>query len=223
MFVKICGITNESDALLAVALGADALGFVFAPSSRQVTVSTVRDIVPQLPKEILTFGVFVNELPSTVVEVVHSLGLSGAQLHGSEGHQGIREVSERVRFTMKSYHAGHIPPANEIQRDHLWAILFDGPQPGSGNVFDWSLLEGVPYRMRMVLAGGLTPNNVQEAIRRVKPFGVDVATGVEESAGKKDPRALREFIALAKAMESEVESEDLLDDEDSPYNWEVRE
>ncbi len=107
MFVKICGITNEDDALLAVALGADAVGFVFAPSSRQVAVDRARDIALRLPREVMTVGVFRDELTTRVVQLVQRAGLDAAQLHGHESAEDSRWVAERLGTTIKAFPAGH--------------------------------------------------------------------------------------------------------------------
>lgn len=216
MFVKICGITTEDDALLAVAMGADALGFVFAPSPRQVAAGHVRDIVRRLPPEILTLGVFRDESPQRVVEQVQAAGLGGVQLHGHETPEDARLVRSRVGFLVQAFPAG----ADALRRSDEWgadAILIDSPTPGSGQIFDWSLAEGAPSGRRIILAGGLDPSNVADAIARVRPWGVDVSSGVEAEPGRKDPRKLRAFIAAAKAAAT--------DDDDEParhgalYDW----
>lgn len=197
MFVKICGITSEDDALLAVAMGADAIGFVFAPSPRQVAAAHVRDIVRRLPPEILTLGVFRDESPQRVVEIVQSAGLGGAQLHGQETPEQARLVKAKVDVLVKAFPAG----ADALDRADDWRadiILIDSPTPGSGQVFDWSLAEGAPSGRRVLLAGGLTPDNVADAVARVQPWGVDVSTGVESEPGRKDPRLVRSFVARAK-------------------------
>ncbi len=222
VFVKICGITNESDALLAVALGADALGFIFAPSKRQVNERIVSEIVHQLPASVLTFGVFVNERPEEVAKLVNRIGLSGAQLHGNEGPTATNYVSDRVRYVIKSFPAGHSQLRN-LNAYRIWATLVDSSDPGSGSVFDWSLVEGMSPERRMLLAGGLNAENVAVGIERVRPFGVDVATGVEASPGKKDPTKLRAFIKNAKAVEFDEQDFGHLNGdltEDTPYNWE---
>src|SRR3954467_13660951 len=138
MFVKICGTTTEEDALLAVAMGADAVGFIFAPSPRQVSPAHVRDIVRRLPPEVLTVGVFRNELPERVVEVVNASGLRGAQLHGRETPDQAHFVKERVAggFPAFAARATTHRPSLEYGAD---AILLDSPSPGSGEVFDWRL------------------------------------------------------------------------------------
>ncbi len=193
MFVKICGITSEEDALLAVAMGADAVGFVFAPSPRQVAAGLVRDIVRRLPPEVLTVGVFRDESAKRVVDIVNGAGLRAAQLHGHETAEQTAWVRKRVPFVIKGFAAGDpaLDRADDFGAD---AILVDSHAPGSGEVFDWSLAEGAPLNRRVILAGGLTPANVAEAIEAVRPWGVDVSTGVEESPGHKDARKVREFI-----------------------------
>jgi phosphoribosylanthranilate isomerase len=200
MWVKICGITNEEDALLAAALGADAVGFVFAPSSRQIAPVLAYDIVRRLPPEILSIGVFPNESVKRVVEICHRLGLRGAQLHGHETVEDTRWVSARVPVVIKAFPAGD--PALDIVDDYgADAVLIDSPMPGSGQVFDWSLAEGAPTNRRVILAGGLNAQNVGDAIARVQPWGVDVSSGVEDAPGRKDPVRLRAFIAAARDAE----------------------
>ncbi len=229
MFIKICGITNEEDALLATALDADALGFVFASgSSRQVQRDTVRDIVKRLPREIHTIGVFRNERKERVAEIVSKTGLHGAQLHGNESVDDVQWIHERVQFVIRAYAAGdpELATARETGAD---IILVDSPTPGAGKVFDWQLAEGAPSGMRILLAGGLTAANVGDAIRLVRPWGVDVSTGVEERPGRKDAQKLREFIEAARAAGSEVEAEPAIDltlggdvaGVSRPWDWQI--
>ena len=198
MFVKICGITSEEDALLAVAMGADAVGFVFAPSPRQVAAGLVHDIVRRLPPEVMTVGVFRDEAPQRVVDVVNNAGLRAAQLHGNETAEHSRFVRARVPFVIKGFAAGD-PALDHTDDFGADAILVDSHAPGSGEVFDWSLAEGAPINRRVILAGGLTPDNVAEAIERIRPWGVDVATGVEAEPGRKDARKVRDFVRNARA------------------------
>jgi len=214
VFVKICGTTSEEDALLAVAMGADAVGFVFAPSPRQISPTRAGDIVKRLPPEVVTVGVFRDEAPARVVEIVNTLGLRGAQLHGHESAETARWVKERVPFVIQAFPAGD--KAVVGARAHgVDAVMIDAPTPGSGEVFDWCLADGVPDGMRLVLAGGLTPDNVGEAIARVHPWGVDVVTGVESSPGHKDALRLRAFVVAAKAtVEEEYDPVDW-----PPYDW----
>jgi phosphoribosylanthranilate isomerase len=224
VFVKICGITREEDALLAVAMGADAVGFVFAPSKRQVAPAIARDIVKRLPPEVLTVGVFRDEAASRVVEIVNSAGLRAAQLHGHESPEATRWVRERVPFVIKAFAAGDpgLAHAADYGAD---ALLIDSPRPGSGQVFDWSLAEGRPDGFRTILAGGLTPENVADAVRRVRPWGVDVASGVEDERGEpghKDPRKVRAFVENARAAAPDDDDADGFGpdpDPSGPYDW----
>ncbi len=219
MFVKICGITSEEDALLAVALGADAVGFVFAPSSRQVAVDRVRDIVRRLPPEILTVGVFRNELPNRVVEIIQRTGLKAAQLHGDETAEQTREVRSRVNVVIKAFAAGH-PGLSRLDSYGADAVLVDSTTPGSGKVFDWRLAEDVPLSgHRVILAGGLHAGNVVEAITKVEPWGVDVSSGVEREPGVKDPVKLREFISAARSASPPDNDEEL--EGFGPYDWQL--
>ena len=223
MFVKICGTTSEEDALLAVAMGADAVGFIFAPSSRQIAPVVVADIVKRLPPEILTVGVFRDEAPARVVEVVHATGLRAAQLHGHETAEQCRWIRERVPMTIRAFNAGDraVRAAADYGAD---AVMIDSPGGGSGRVFDWSLAGEVPDGMRMILAGGLTAENVGDAITTVRPWGVDVATGVERAPGRKDPAKLRAFIAAVRAAEPDGDSGGDDDDTgDVPFDWQEEE
>ncbi len=198
MFVKICGITNEQDALLAVALGADALGFVFAPSPRQVAPLHVKEIVRRLPQDIITVGVFRDEHPQRVVETVQQAGLFGAQLHGHESAQNVAEVMVDIHWVIKAVVAGSVEAAQAD--DYLTnLILVDSPNPGSGVAYDRSLIAELPDTVRVVLSGGLTAESVESAISDVLPWGVDVCSGVEKRHGYKDPIKLKRFIDNARA------------------------
>jgi phosphoribosylanthranilate isomerase len=198
MFVKICGITNEDDALLAVAMGADAVGFVFAPSVRQIAVKHAYDIARRLPPEVMTVGVFRDAAPDWVVRQLREAGLKAAQLHGHETPEDTQAVRRQVGFVIQAFPAGS--PALERAAAHgADVILVDSATPGSGTVFDWSLVDQAPLDAKILLAGGLTPENVAIAIARVKPWGVDVSSGVEREPGRKDPVKLNEFIEAARA------------------------
>jgi phosphoribosylanthranilate isomerase len=216
MFVKICGTTSEEDALLAVAMGADAVGFVFAPSPRQIAPRAAADIARRLPPEVLTVGVFRDEAPDRVVRVVNGAGLRAAQLHGHETAEATRYIRERVPFVIKAFPAGSpwVSRAGDFGAD---AVLVDALSPGSGQVFDWSLADGVPDDVRLVVAGGLTPENVAEAIARVRPWGVDVATGVESEPGRKDPRKVRSFVVAARRAAGDRVHE--ASATTAPYDW----
>jgi phosphoribosylanthranilate isomerase len=189
---------------------------MFAPSPRQVTPSVAASIANRLPPEVLTVGVFRDEAPRRVVEIVQRAGLRAAQLHGHESREDAGYVAVRVPLTIKAFAAGD--PALARAGEYGAAIvMIDSPSPGSGKVFDWRLAEGAPRARRLVLAGGLTPENVAEAIRVVRPWGVDVSTGVEASPGRKDPRAVRAFVAAARAA-APVPYEG--NEDDMPFDWE---
>ncbi len=198
MFVKICGITSEEDGLLAVAMGADAVGFLFAPSPRRVSPTTAGEIARRLPPEILTVGVFRNEDPRTVVRIANRARLRAVQLHGHESPEETRRVREQVGTVIKAFRAGskELEQARDYGAD---IVLVDADQPGSGKIFDWALAERAAGALPVMVAGGLNPTNVAEAISKTRPWGVDVSTGVESSPGRKDPRLVRDFITAARA------------------------
>lgn len=198
MFVKICGITSEEDALLAVAMDADAVGFVFAPSPRQVAATRVYDITRRLPPEILTIGVFRDETPKRVVEIARKAGVKGVQLHGRESAAQVAEVAASIPFVIKAFPAG-APQVTDADQLATNTIMLDGSTPGSGHVFDWSLVGEVPAGVRLILAGGLGPDNVADAVQTVDPWGVDVSTGVEKAPGKKDALKIKHFVERARA------------------------
>jgi phosphoribosylanthranilate isomerase len=214
MFVKICGITNEDDALFAVAMGADAVGFVFAPSPRQVAPQLVYDITRRLPPEVLTVAVFRDEHPSRVIEIANKSGVKAVQLHGRETPEQSIEIAGSVRYVIKAFGADSpdIPRADRFGTD---LVLVDAPSPGSGRVFDWSLASEVPEGLRLILAGGLDPDNVADAIAAVEPWGVDVSTGVEAAPGRKDPAKVRRFISSARAAAPKP----YLGPDELPYDW----
>ena len=214
MFVKICGITNEDDALFAVAMGADAVGFVFAPSTRQVAAQQVYDITRRLPPEILTVGVFRDEHPSRVIDIVNRSGVRAAQLHGHESPADVAAVAAQVRWVIKAFPAGS-PDARRADQFGTDFILVDATNPGSGAMFDWSLAEEVPDGPRLILAGGLTPDNVATAVRQVRPWGVDVSTGVEKSPGKKDALKVKAFIERAR----QAAPAPYVGPDEMPYDW----
>jgi phosphoribosylanthranilate isomerase len=224
VFVKICGITTEEDALLAIALGADALGFVFASGSpRMVTVEEASDIVKHVPyDEVVTIGVFRDERPERVTDIVHTVGLKGAQLHGREPPSEVEYVRKRVPLVIQGFAAGD--PALAMAADGpADLVLVDAPEPGSGRVFDWVQIDGALEGVRIVLAGGLTPDNVSDAIWRVHPWGVDVSTGVETApgSGRKDPRKLRRFIEAARASSAALAHEGMNGGGQPPYDWQA--
>lgn len=214
VFVKICGITREEDALLAVAMDADAVGFIFAPSTRQIAPQAARDIARRLPAEALTVGVFRDEAPERVVSIVNEAGLRGAQLSGHESAEATRYVAERVPFVIKAFSADD-PALARADEFGAQVVMLDGARPGSGETWDWALADAVPDGLRVLLAGGLTPENVADAVQAVRPWGVDVASGTERSPGRKDPRKVRLFVANARAAAPEP----VAGPDAAPYDW----
>ena len=221
MFVKICGMTSEEDALLAVALGAHAVGFVFAPSPRQIAPQIAADIVKRLPPEVITVGVFRDAAPQRVSDVAHASGLQAVQLHGHEPPEVAQWLKTRIPMVIQAFAAGdaRVRRAKEYGAD---AILLDAPNPGSAQVFDWSLASEVPPGERVIIAGGLDAGNVKRAIAQTQCWGVDVASGVEREPGYKDPIKLREFIQAAMEGFAQLERSggEAADDPASDlYDW----
>ena len=164
MFVKICGITSEEDGLLAVAMGADAVGFLFAPSPRRVSPATAAEIARRLPPEILTVGVFRNEDPRTVVRIANRARLRAVQLHGHETPAETKRVREQVGTVIKAFRAGskELEQAREFGAD---IVLVDADQPGSGKVFDWALAERAAGSLP-VTVGSIPPTSPRRSPRR---------------------------------------------------------
>ncbi len=221
MIVKICGTTDEDDALLAVAMGADMLGFIFAPSPRQIAPQQAADIVKRLPREIITVAVFRDEAPQRVVELTHQAGMGAAQLSGHESADQTAWIRKRVPIVIKGFAAGdpRIGSAADYGAD---VVHLDAAHPGSGKVFDWELAAAVPQGLKLMVAGGLTPDNVAGAIARIHPWGVDAVTGVEREPGRKDPLKLRAFIANAKAASpGEPTAAAAGQEAGGVYDWEI--
>jgi len=199
--VKICGITSLEDALTAVAAGADALGFVFhSASPRHISPEQAADIIKQLPPFIQTVGLFVNEARDTVNTTADRCGLDIIQLHGEESPGYCDSVRRRV---IKAYRVKDITTLDSLVQYHVAGCLLDAWSPaahgGTGQTFNWGIAaEAVKRGHRIVLAGGLTPDNVAEAVRRVTPYAVDVSSGVECSPGRKDAEKIRKFIIQAR-------------------------
>ena len=203
MFVKICGITNEEDGLLAVAMGADAVGFLFAPSPRQISPTRAYDIARRMPPEILTVGVFRNEDPRIVIRIATGARLGAVQLHGQETADETMRVRQEVPRVIKAFRAG----SGELEKARSYGadmVLLDADHPGSGRVFDWALAERAAGAIPVIVAGGLTPENVAAAIAQTRPWGVDVSTGVESEPGRKDPRLVRDFVNAAHRAAEEL-------------------
>jgi phosphoribosylanthranilate isomerase len=201
--VKICGITNVEDGLAAISAGADALGFVFYDASpRKVTIEAAADIIRHLPALILKAGVFVNAAPEVVFRAIAECGLNVLQFHGEEPPEFCLQFG---LMSMKAFRIRDAASLSALKQYRTDAWLLDSYSPdkpgGTGEQFNWDLaLEARQCGRPIFLAGGLTPENVAAAVLRVKPFGVDVSSGVEAAPGRKDHAKVRAFIQAAKGV-----------------------
>jgi phosphoribosylanthranilate isomerase len=205
--VKICGITEVYDALSAVTYGADAIGFIlYCKSKRYVDPKTVRFISKKLPPFITKVGVFVNEDRNAVLEILSYCGLDFAQLHGDESPDDCRYIGrERV---IKAFRIKEEDDVKAIENyvDCVSAVLLDtyseSEYGGTGRTFNWDIAKKVidRFEVPVILSGGLTPENIKEAVKSVLPFAVDVSSGVEEKPGKKDLSKVKDFIRFAKCL-----------------------
>lgn len=200
--VKICGITSLEDAMMAVEAGADALGFVFYEKSpRFINPLTAANIIAKLPPFVLTVGLFVNEELEKINWTADYCGLDLIQLHGDEGPDECMEVSRRV---IKAFRIKDIVSIEPMKKYQVSGFLLDAWCPdtygGTGMTFNWEMAAAARQYGRIILAGGLTPANVAEAVRLVQPYAVDVSSGVESAPGRKDLEKVREFIRLAKGI-----------------------
>ena len=200
-FVKICGITSLADALAAIDAGADALGFNFyRPSPRYISPEAAREITGKLPGTILTVGVFVNEDVESVARIVAAAQLFAVQLHGDESPEYCRALFGN--YIIKVFRAGD---DSEIETYNVDAIMFDTKDDllrgGTGRVFDWSLAHRPNIsKPRLFLAGGLSPENVAEAITTVRPYAVDACSSLEIGPGRKDHERIRAFVHAARSV-----------------------
>ena len=195
--IKICGITNLEDALLAAELGADALGFIFyAKSPRKVAPETAREIIAQLPPFVAAVGVFVDEAAAVVQELAARVGLDWVQLHGQESPEYCRNLGRKVIKGFRIQDEDSLRRLADYQ-GAAQALLLDtykkGQVGGTGEIFDWHLARKAKKYGRIILAGGLTSENVAQAIATAGPAAVDAASGTEAAPGKKDPAKLRAF------------------------------
>lgn len=215
-WIKICGTTNLEDALTTVDAGADALGFVFyGKSPRNVDPGTAREIVAKLPPDILTVGVFVSQPVQAILNTVKHAGLAAVQLHGDECRKVEFIQALKLDRDLKIF---VVVPADEIENGLAWtgsgdagisAAFVDSGTPqrpgGTGKMFDWksaaSGIGALGKNVNVVVAGGLDPTNVEDAIRILKPWGVDVVSGVEAKPGKKDPVKIRAFVEAVRKAE----------------------
>ncbi len=213
LWVKICGNTSLTDALLAAEAGADAIGFVFAAGSpRHVTAEQVREITPHLPVSLEKIGVFVEADCDSIAETVESCGLTGVQLHAADESRFATTLRARLQTGRRILQVIHFADdaAERMKRvqeeSAVDGVLVDSRTAtavgGTGLRFDWIAAKAALFRhktgLRLIAAGGLSPENVAEAVATLQPWGVDVVTGVEDSPGRKDAAKVRAFVAAAR-------------------------
>ena len=194
--IKICGMTQLKDALFAIEQGADAVGFIFYKKSpRSTTMKTVRDIILKLPPLAGTVGVFVDETVERVNKVADYCGLDMVQLHGDESPAFCRKIHRRV---IKAFRVKDFQSIKKLRKYSVSGFLLDtfsdNLHGGTGKTFDWNLVLPAKKIGPVILAGGLTPSNIRQAVSQVRPYGVDVCSGVEKSPGVKDPEKVRAFL-----------------------------
>ncbi|MFZ0322414.1 MAG: phosphoribosylanthranilate isomerase [Candidatus Sulfotelmatobacter sp.] len=222
-WVKICGMTNLEDALTAVDAGADAVGFVFYEKSpRNIGVEAAREIVEKLPESVEKVGVFVDLESEGIREIVVEVGLTAVQLHGDRSLKSVlgdlRPAKESVGVSkmIRMLHGNALKDGDflipQCGHQSIFAVLLDsrsnGATGGTGTTFDWEATQGIVQSMSLmvpvIVAGGLTPVNVGEAMKRFQPFGVDVVSGVEARPGKKDPEKVRAFVKAVKDIDKKT-------------------
>jgi phosphoribosylanthranilate isomerase len=223
-WVKICGTTSLADAKLAIAAGADAVGFVFAPSSRQISQEAAADIVAALPANIAKIGVTVNESPQDLAKLVHKVGLTGIQLQGDEPGDQLWAYRSAVApcKIIKTLHVQQLLGGGDEylyqylkHSEFLDAVLLDsgtkGQRGGTGVIFDWNAATQVVAKIKqclpVIIAGGLSPDNVTSAIQTFEPWGVDVVSGVEATAGHKDENKVTKFVSAVRSVSASTVSQ----------------
>ena len=209
--IKICGMTRLADAQCAVEAGVDALGFIFhPPSPRAIDPAAARQIIEQLPPLVDAVGVFVDRDPQQVVEIIRQCGLGYAQLHGKESPEYCRRLTadaptcrilKAIRVSPQTTAAAAAP-----YRDFVQGFLLDTYQKnivgGTGEIFDWSIIDRLDLDKPFLLAGGLSVANISVALRQVRPYGVDANSGLEEAPGVKSHHLIRQFVATVRAFEA---------------------
>jgi phosphoribosylanthranilate isomerase len=205
-FIKICGITNLEDALAAIAAGAHALGFNFyRPSPRYISPQRAREIIEQLPGSQLTVGIFVNEeSPQAVMNIASEAGIKALQLHGDESPNYCSELVAKIHV-IKSLAVSEDFDPKVAQSYQVDAIMLDTRdnrlRGGTGRVFDWSIAQQVTQIVpKLYLAGGLSPENVAEAIRKVRPYAVDACSALEDRPGIKNHERMRAFVKIVRSL-----------------------
>jgi phosphoribosylanthranilate isomerase len=200
--VKVCGITNPGDARVAADAGADAIGLIFAESPRRVSLEEAREISAALPEGVLKVGVFVDAEPEEVLRIAREVGLDYAQLHGDEGPEAVAEIRDGGVGVMKALRVRNAGVLAAVERYEADLFLLDAwsakVRGGTGTRFDWGLAKSLKGRDNIVVSGGLTPENVREAIEYFDPYGVDASSSLEERPGKKNDERVRRFVGAAK-------------------------
>ncbi|MBS3906771.1 MAG: phosphoribosylanthranilate isomerase [Syntrophaceae bacterium] len=204
-WIKICGITNIEDAKKAASLRVDALGLIFAPSPRRVEPDIAKKIILALPKTLLKVGVFVNEAPEEVQRVAEYCGLNALQFHGEESPEHCQKFFYPV---FKAIHIKGLESLKDMGKYHHVSILLDTYSPvqagGTGNPFSWEIALRAKEKGNFILSGGLNPGNVGEAIKKVRPWGVDVCSGVEKVLGMKDPLKMIDFVKEVRKADGKI-------------------
>lgn len=204
-WIKMCGITHIEDGLKAASLGVDALGFIFAPSPRRVEPDVAKKIILALPKTLLKVGVFVNEAPEEVRRVAKYCGLNALQFHGEESPEYCQKFFYPV---FKAIHIKDLESLKDMGNYRHVSILLDTYSPvqagGTGNPFSWEIALKAKEKGDFILSGGLHPGNVGEAIKKVRPWGVDVCSGVETVPGKKDHLKMSDFVKEARKADEKT-------------------
>jgi phosphoribosylanthranilate isomerase len=202
VFTKVCGITNPGDARAAADAGADAIGLIFAESPRKVTLEEARKVSVGLPENILKVGVFVDAEPGEVLEIAREVGLDLAQLHGDETPETVAAIRNAGLPVMKALRVRNMEALGALERYEADLFMLDAwsarARGGTGETFDWGLAKSVKGRGNIVVSGGLTPENVREAVEFFEPYGVDASSSLEERPGKKSGERVRRFVRAAK-------------------------
>jgi phosphoribosylanthranilate isomerase len=205
MKVKICGITREEDALTVVDAGADALGFIFSGKSpRQISLAAARHIIAQLPPFVSAVGVFVDVPRAEILETIRHTGIHVVQLHGNEMPRDLYDIPVPV---IKAFRIGRSFDVRTLGAYSAGAYLLDtylpGTPGGTGKTFDWGIAVKAKAFGPVILSGGITPANVAEAARRVRPFAIDISSGVESSPGIKDPEKIRHLFNVVRSVNAD--------------------
>jgi len=203
--IKICGITNYEDAIQAIRLGCDAVGFIFAKSPRNINLDKVKTICEALPPFINKVGVFVNQSTAEILNTVNYCGLDIIQLHGSESTIDANDTTIPI---IKAFKARNADIVDEIQRERCQVFLLDsfisGMEGGTGQSFDWNIARKASEIGNLVLAGGLDHKNIVSALDKVRPYAVDVCSGVEKKPGLKDHKKLQQFINEVRKWDNRI-------------------